>query len=153
MTSTPTSDVAAEQVSVRETFDTLIFEPGDAEGDHNAFIHGFAYGRFTELDSEMALHWFRRGESAATCSIVPELRNLLRQPSLDSKEAVEADTIAELRKALKAAQVVIDYAAERLWNGRPDAVQRRPAHVDAALRLVARTTLDTANNLSTDGEA
>jgi hypothetical protein len=35
---------------------------------------------------------------------------------------------------LQAADRVIEYAAERLWNGRGDAIQQRPASIDADLR-------------------
>lgn len=42
----------------------------------------------------------------------------------------------EMAEALEAAQTVIAYAAERLWNGRLDAIQQRPAYIDAALRQI-----------------
>jgi hypothetical protein len=63
---------------VEEQLGDLIFMNGEDQVDHNAFMSGFAYGRFSELDSEMALHWFMRGAATpAECGIVSEPRNLL----------------------------------------------------------------------------
>jgi hypothetical protein len=56
---------------------------------------------------------------------------------IEERDAPLIAATPELLEALEKAKVVIDYAAERLWNGRPDAIRDRPADIDAALRAVS----------------
>ena len=59
------------------------------------------------------------------------------------ERALKAEAeIAKLREAVEAADRVITFAAERLWNSRPDAIGQRPAAIDKDLRTV-RTALRT----------
>lgn len=79
-----------------------------------------------------------------------EFEALTLTPMLAAFIRSQRQVIEGLERALQSAQVVIDYAAERLWNGRPDAIAQRPSVIDAALRDVtaALTRSDSAAPLS-----
>lgn len=57
-------------------------------------------------------------------------------PMRQFADAAPEGELTRLRAALQQAQVVIDYAAERLWNDRPEAIRDRPSDVDEALSVV-----------------
>lgn len=87
----------------------------------------------SELEDEpnRPLHDFHG--SGPLCRNGHEVMELeLEQAQLELKAMSHRAMAAE--EALRSAQVVIDYASERLWDGRPDAVRDRPVHVDQALR-------------------
>ena len=65
----------------------------------------------------------------------------LQDDLADASRHRSADS--ELVEALEAANRVIDFAAERLWNGRPTNIAQRPASIDADLRI-ARQALSRA---------
>lgn len=111
-----------------EPYDALIFSiPNQSDVESEAFMQGFAYGRYTGLDSELARHWgVSRHFSAECCPVVPEVTNLLQH--IAALRAALAATKAEDHPV--AGEDVVQDIAERLANGETESQQCE--HVESA---------------------
>ncbi|SMF70620.1 hypothetical protein [Allosphingosinicella indica] len=70
----PSSDSA----STVEKYEELILVSPEPDAEADAFMRGFAYGRFSTMDSELALHWgILRRFQLDHCPIVYETPNIL----------------------------------------------------------------------------